>query len=199
MKSNIGKWIENLYKGVVTSFASLLFREVNGKSVTSGRADAPVGRAPVPSKSSTLSRKATAYAKKKSSDSSYRQKADQSNTTPYNIALADFLNPPTIYGIEAGDYKGLPGSDIRIEAADDFQVASVKVRIMDGRGNLVEEGQASPQGGIAWHYLTTAVNKNFSGSVIAAVAYDKPGGTALYAIREDGKVATAETYLKEAS
>ena len=54
------------------------------------------------------------------------------------------------------------------------KVCSVKVAIYSTTGELIEEGDASPDD-VIWMYKTTRLNKNVIGTKIIAKAYDLPG------------------------
>ncbi len=96
----------------------------------------------------------------------------------YMVAMSDYLNAPTIDLIDTFAYKGNVGDVIEVEARDDFRVTAVKVTITDGGGNLLEEGdaqQAEVTG--AWVYKATVANLAVTGSVIKAIAFDRPGNS----------------------
>lgn len=190
MKSHIEKLAKILSKGIDL----LTFRGNHEKSAGPQRESIPVQRLQMPEKTSQAFRKAVAYAKKKLTDPGYQQVAHMNHTSAYNVAIADFLNPPVAYNIDAKDYDGLPGRVVFIEAADDFQVASVEVKILDGSNRLVEKGNAHHVKDFTWRYVTTAVNGNLPGSIILAVAYDKPGNSGFFALREDGTPAPLDAY-----
>ncbi|MDR2003083.1 MAG: hypothetical protein LBQ74_08650 [Prevotella sp.] len=66
--------------------------------------------------------------------------AAKKRQTPINVAVADFFNAPDIENIDLTGYAGNKGDVICITASDDFMVKSVKVRIINADGSLVEEG-----------------------------------------------------------
>src|SRR5574342_230096 len=78
---------------------------------------------------------AQAYASQAKTQSVYVEYARQNNKRAYNLALADWLRPPVIHGIERRDGR------IRVQASDNMQVAKVVVRILGSDGNVLEQGQ----------------------------------------------------------
>lgn len=74
---------------------------------------------------------------------------EQPMKTAYNIALADCLKPPVIHCVERKD--GM----IRVRASDNVFVAEVNVKITDGDGNWLEEGEAIRVDEEWWEYATT--------------------------------------------
>ncbi len=96
--------------------------------------------------------------------------------SPFNVALADFLQAPKIKEIDVSAYNGQAGSTIRIRAVDDFQVAEVAVRIEDTEGALLENGMAVPQENkLDWIYTTNTSRESAQGQKIVIRASDVPG------------------------
>jgi hypothetical protein len=96
--------------------------------------------------------------------------------TPFNAAVADFLNAPDINGIDLSGYRGQAGDVIKVWASDDFAVKSVKVSIINDDGSLVEEGDALPDvSRQVWTYTATQNNDNLDGDKIVVSASDLPG------------------------
>lgn len=82
-------------------------------------------------------RQAAAYAREAAkSQAIYAELARGTTKNAYNWALSDWFNPPVIDRIERR--QGL----VRVTASDNVLVAEVRVKIMDGDGNTLEEGQA---------------------------------------------------------
>lgn len=104
-------------------------------------------------------------------------KKDQS---AYNVAVRDAFKPPEITGINTGLYTGEIGSKITVRAIDDFKVASVRVKITNAAGAVVEQGEAVQQSnGLDWVYVVTVVNDEVQGSRIVASAADLPANEAV--------------------
>lgn len=104
----------------------------------------------------------------------YAEKADRSRgITTHNVAVADFLNAPDIDSIDVSAYTGKVGDIIKIVALDDFAVKMVTVKIENGDGTLVEEGEATDNGA-EWIYTATEKNADLSGDKITVTAADNP-------------------------
>ena len=72
--------------------------------------------------------------------------------TPTNVAVQDFMSPPTIDDVDVSYFKGKAGDPIYIEAQDKNKVVKVSVSIRDGDGNLIEEGEAQMDSKRDWSY-----------------------------------------------
>jgi len=67
------------------------------------------------------------------------------------------------------------GSKIEVKATDDFKVKSVKVRIDDAAGTLVEEGLAVPDAdGLHWSFTATRANAVLTGDKVTVSVTDMP-------------------------
>jgi DNA-binding beta-propeller fold protein YncE len=99
--------------------------------------------------------------------------------SPYTVALADYMNSPEVDSIDTGKYKGTIGDVLNIKAFDEFEVTKVEVKIVDAKGNVVEQGEASadPTFRLWWQYKAVAANPSRAGTKITAIAYDRPGNT----------------------
>ncbi len=96
--------------------------------------------------------------------------------SPYNVAVADFLNAPHVDVIDFSKYTGSLGDPIRVRTTDDFKVVQVFVRINNADGSLVEEGYAVQSDNLLdWIYTATAANESLEGDRIIIRASDKPG------------------------
>jgi hypothetical protein len=94
--------------------------------------------------------------------------------SPFNVAVADFLNAPDIVHVNLSGYAGNAGDVILIDATDDFAVVSVTVRIVNENG-IVEEGAAVRGIGYRWIYTATQNNGDTATSRITVSASDLPG------------------------
>jgi hypothetical protein len=94
--------------------------------------------------------------------------------TPFNVAVADFMNAPDIVHVDLSGYAGGAGDVILVDATDDFAVKSVTVKIVNGNGT-VEEGQADYTAGCRWTYTATQDNSDTATSKITVTASDLPG------------------------
>jgi hypothetical protein len=106
----------------------------------------------------------------------YAAAAHRKNSTPFNVAVADFMHAPDIEVIDVSGYHGQPGDVIRIEVTDDFAVWEVKVLISNADGSIVEEGYAEQSAlKYEWIYTATAANPGLTGDRIEVYASDIPG------------------------
>lgn len=94
---------------------------------------------------------AVAYAREAKTGPVYAQLACETGRSAYHLALSDCLTPPVIHSVERRDGR------VRVMASDDVMVTKVQVRILDGKGNPVEQGYAAqadpvndPEG---WEYI----------------------------------------------
>ena len=104
----------------------------------------------------------------------YERRAKGTKRNAQNLMVRDYLRAPEIYAIELQNYTGSPGEVIRIRAADDFKIVSMKVTILTGN-KIIEKGEAQLRGkkGL-WRYFTTVKNDHPAGTVITALAMDMP-------------------------
>ena len=124
-------------------------------------------------------RQAVHYANQQMDQEESRSMYDKVATekkSAFIVALSDYLNEPKIGAIDPSEYNGTPGSTILIKAVDDFMVTGVKVVITDSDGNVLEKGDASPTPTLyMWNYTATVINPSVKGTIIKAVATDRPG------------------------
>ena len=99
--------------------------------------------------------------------------ATRRGLTPFNVAVADFLNAPDIRQVDLSEYAGNAGDKITVDATDDFAVESVTVKIVNENG-VVEEGAATRGVGNRWTYTATQNNEDAT-SKITVSATDLPG------------------------
>lgn len=124
-------------------------------------------------------RRAASYAKSAIQDpvvkAIYEQNAS-GDMTPYVLAVKDYFVAPLLHSINTGNYTGMVGSPIKVNATDDTKVAAVRVRIFDANGGRLEEGEALQQVDTdIWVYTTTVANGSLTGCRIVAEASDMPG------------------------
>jgi len=101
-------------------------------------------------------------------------------TSAYNLALADYCKAPEISVVDADNYQGQIGEQIRVRAMDNFGLTQVKVSIYDAADQLIESGLASQSANsVDWIYDTTTLNSSLAGTRITAEAKDTPGNTTL--------------------
>ena len=98
--------------------------------------------------------RAVAYARAASrTNPIYAQRAAGTTKTAYNLALADWYNPPVIHSVMRKD------GGIVVSAFDDVRVAGVLVTIFDEEGNTLEQGQARLIYEGLWEYATATEGK----------------------------------------
>jgi formiminotetrahydrofolate cyclodeaminase len=108
-------------------------------------------------------------------------KKDQS---AYNVAVRDAFKAPKIQSINTALYTGEIGSKITIRAIDDFKVASVRVKITNGAGVVIEQGEAVLQAnGLDWVYAVSVENNEVQESRIEVKAADLPANETVMEVR----------------
>lgn len=106
----------------------------------------------------------------------FYQKFAKPGTSAYNLALADFCKAPEIRLIDADNYVGQIGDQIKVRAIDNFRVVEVKISIYDSTDNLIESGLAIlSANSVDWFYQTTVANGNLAETKISVEAKDMPG------------------------
>ena len=91
-----------------------------------------------------------------------------------SVAMADYLNLPRVHEIDLVFYNGHVGDPIWIIASDDFEVVTVKVRIKDANGTVLEEGLATKTD-VRWVYLGKTNVPRDQNLLIEAEAADRAG------------------------
>ena len=76
----------------------------------------------------------------------YAELAAGTMKNAYNIALSDFFHAPKIHRVE------VKGGAVRIQASDNVRVTSVKVKILNEEGSVLEQGEALPADEHWWSY-----------------------------------------------
>jgi len=128
-------------------------------------------------------REATAYASKMKHEPVYLATAKGTARTGYNVAMADWLNPPRILEMDLSRWNGLAGDPIRMRVQDDVRVVGVRVEIADEAGTVLEAGEAEDAGALWWEYR---VDQPMSGELLVTVyASDLPGHVTQASERKD--------------
>ena len=99
-------------------------------------------------------------------------------TSPYSVAVTDYLKAPQIREISTTGYSGRIGNEIRIFAVDDFRIEWVTVEIYDADGVQIESGEAQTNAMYSFIYETKVNNPHPTGSRIVVRAADIPGNVA---------------------
>ncbi len=175
------KTVKNIVtEGLSGRIRQLVFRQWQGQTIVSS---APVPNSVPATAAQQLTRdtfrQAAIYAKAILQDIAtklaYKAKA-RPGESAYNVAIADFFKPPTIGTIITTAYTAQAGSFLTAPVTDDFQVASVEVRIEKANGQLIEAGAATlMEDGLHYKYTTTAAVANIAGNKITFIATDMPG------------------------
>ena len=126
-------------------------------------------------------RNAVVYGKQAIQDPTVRaayQAQAKDGQSAYNVAVADYLNAPSIEELELGAYQGAKGSQFVLPVVDDYLVTEVSVAMYNQAGALVEEGSARRhENGMDWVYITQNQNAEVEGSKLIIRASDLPGNT----------------------
>jgi hypothetical protein len=163
-------------KGIIGRM--LVFRQKGGKTFVSRK---PKKTAPLTPAQIAVNDKfqlATVYAVAAISDPAIKAEYEQmagTNQSAYNVAIADFFNAPEILDTDISAYTGAVGSKIKVKATDDFKVKSVKVRITNAGGALIEEGLVVPEAdGLHWLFPATQSNPSLTGDPVSVSVTDMP-------------------------
>lgn len=114
----------------------------------------------------------------------YRAAVTPRLSSPYKVAMSDFLSVPKIDLVDVRGYRGAVGDVITVRAWDDFRVTSVSVVIKSASGEELEHGEAVFSTGLQpeWLYTVTTANASLEGTTITATAKDIPGNETVRAI-----------------
>lgn len=99
--------------------------------------------------------------------------------TAYQVAVADYLTPPTINFVNTKDYSGQPGRRLVVMATDDFGLAEINIEIRNPKGELIESGPmtALDLSLNSWMYVNKSVNTSVEGSTIIVRVSDHAGNS----------------------
>jgi hypothetical protein len=111
----------------------------------------------------------------------YKKKAKR-GLSAYNLALADYFKAPEIVSVDISQYSaaagGSPNLRIAAKVKDNFRVESVKIKIEDAGGSMLEEGNAIIQpDGLSWVFTSTVAGATTSGNKVSITATDLPGNS----------------------
>lgn len=122
-------------------------------------------------------RDATTYASFAQTQDIYLHKAEETGTTAYALAIADWFGAPKILAIDVDEWTGRAGQTVRVKARDKVSVARVEVVIRNSQGEVLESGEAvqSEEGGAWWSYTTQASVLLTPFPTLQAIAFDLPG------------------------
>jgi hypothetical protein len=157
----------------------VVFRQRNGETIASMIPKEIQGMSPKQETIRLTFKDAARYAKAVITDPALKLEYElrtKPGQTAYNLAIADFFKAPVIGEIDNTGYSGQTGSTIKVPVTDDFKVVSVKVKIENTDGTLVEEGDAILQNdGLHRTYTSTQTNSSLTGDIITVTAFDMPG------------------------
>jgi len=103
--------------------------------------------------------------------------------SPYVLAMTNYLKPPELDEIDATNYKGKVGDEIKVVVFAKFEVKCVKIKLTDAAGILLEEGVCTEKPDeVFWIYSASVAVANRKGVIITAVAMDLPGHTGEMAV-----------------
>ena len=107
----------------------------------------------------------------------YIRKAQETGTTAYTLAIADWYVAPRVIEINVDGWTGKAGEIIRVKARDNVMVAQVRLVIRDSQGQILEMGEAvqSKAGSVWWNYTTRAPVPLVPFPSVQAIAFDLPG------------------------
>jgi hypothetical protein len=168
-----------LFKGASGSIGGVFLRKVRGQQqicLSPGRRTKQTANQKLHME---RFRQASIYAKTQIQNPVWKSEYEAGITTKkhsaYLVAMSDYLHAPEVHCIDTDRYSGKKGDTIIAVATDDFIVIGVRVAIINGKGVLVEEGQADPDPSREdqWRYDATVVNSYLPGTVIRVTAYDK--------------------------
>ena len=127
-------------------------------------------------------RQAAEYAKGAMADpqahAAYAAKAKELRSSPFAVAVADWMKAPTVEAIDLTQYSKHVGDAILIKAQDDFAVTGMAVAIVDDAQAPVESGAAvwdAASG--SWKYTATVDASAKPSVTVTATASDRPGNT----------------------
>lgn len=169
-----------LLKGVKGMLGSMLvFRQIKGETIISSRPKKPSSQTPRQLKWQEQFRKATQYAKSAMADASLKEQyaagLSPRCSSAYQVAVADYLNSPTITQVIVHPHPITAQKIITIYASDDFRVAEVTVSIHTADGEVQEEGRATPTAtdGI-WEYMVSSTTFPLEEMLATVAAVDLP-------------------------
>lgn len=122
-------------------------------------------------------RDAALYASFAENQEVYRNKAKETGSTAYAVAVADWYSAPRVLEIDVDRWTGKTGETIRVRARDTVMIASVMLVIRDEQGQVLEMGEALQleAGSLWWNYTTQSTVAVTPFPTVQAIAFDLPG------------------------
>jgi len=138
----------NVVKGFSGTIGKLVFRQVHGQTIVSGRPSRHVKQSQQQKDNRERFKNASAYAKSAMLNPErkayYWRKAKKLNLpNAYTAAISDYMRKSEIKEIDTRQYKGQAGNTIRIKASKkDFAINKVKVILRYADGTILESAYA---------------------------------------------------------
>jgi hypothetical protein len=135
-------------KGFSGSLGSVVFRQLRGKTIMSGKPDKVTKQSTLQRENRTRFKAASAWAKAQMLDpdkkSYYWRKAKKLKLpNAYTAAVSDYMRKGEIKEIDTRQYKGNIGDTIRLKIQKkDFAVHKVEVTIYSDDGSILESSMA---------------------------------------------------------
>ncbi|MFA0964394.1 hypothetical protein AB9P05_21490 [Roseivirga sp. BDSF3-8] len=135
-------WIEGA-RGMVRG--AIVYRQRAGRTIVSARP--ATSSRPLSEKQKAHHRRfreATAYSKRVKEDDELFAKyaaAAEGFISWQNVAVRDYMYAPVVEKVVAEGFTGKAGEVLEVYGSDDFGICSLQVRVMDGRGAVLESGE----------------------------------------------------------
>ena len=107
----------------------------------------------------------------------YKAAAAAARRRACDMAIADFLRPPELKDVDLTGYSGKAGEAIRVEAVDDFDIASVTLVVSTLDGAVIEQGPAARNVHPNWVYTAQTAIQPGNTVIIQVRVADRPGNT----------------------
>lgn len=122
-------------------------------------------------------RDAARYASFAENQDVYLNKAEETGSTAYAVAVADWYSAPRVLEIDVDRWTGKIGETICVKARDTVMIASVMLVIRDAQGQVLETGEAvqAEAGSPWWNYTTQSARALAPFPTVQAIAFDLPG------------------------
>jgi len=142
----------SVFDGLRGKVGGMVFRQMpDGSTVASAKPDfSERVDSPAQKEGQGRFKLAQAYASQAKDWPFYVEYARRNKDRAYTLAISDWMRPPVIHSIERDEER------VRVEASDNVQVVKVEVRILDGEGRVLEQGQAEQVDPLGWEYAPGA-------------------------------------------
>jgi hypothetical protein len=97
------------------------------------------------------------------------------NIGVYQLAIRDFMRPPTISEIRSGHDPVSNADMLSFSVWDDFHVESVSVALLNPGGAIIEEGPATNSPGFGYRYHPKHILMPDYGYQVKVTVTDRPG------------------------